>query len=164
MTVLSFHNLDSALQAIVAHFINSYNPNAVIYDLMYRTGCRYIEAQEVRRWELDGNGYCILTTSKDGEQRIFKQSELPKPFIRMIKDKEEHTATHSYRTLIRDFYGALPYRILYTGNKPIALHAFRHNYVKALMEQGKTTEEIQMKMGHKDISNTLKYINSVIYY
>ena len=164
MQVLSFHNLDSALQAIVTHFINSYNPNAVIYDLMYRTGCRYIEAAELKNWLYYDYDTVKLFTSKAGEIRIFKTSELPEPFMNMIKHNEERTATHSYRTIVRDFYAASPYRILYTGNKPIALHAFRHNYVKRLIFQGCSPAEIQYKMGHKDISNTLKYINSIIYY
>jgi len=164
MIVLSFHNLDSALQAIVTHFINTYNPNALLYDMMYLTGCRYVEANELCRWELINGGYYKLTTAKEGEYRTFETYMLPVRFKTLVNAGIEYCSTHSYRTAVRDFYAASPYRMLKVGNKPIALHAFRHNYVKRLMSLGYPPAEIQAKLGHKDIGNTMKYINSVIYY
>jgi len=164
MKYLSPVELDTMLKGICSGVSNSFYPYSVMFDTMYQTGARYHEVQDVTRWQMLHSNLYQLTTAKGGEIRQFQANEIPLQYRQYITWNVKECTSHGYRTIVRTFYAFSKYRILYVGDKPCSLHLFRHNYVKRLLAIGLTPYQIQQKLGHVDMKNTMKYVDSTINY
>lgn len=131
------------------------------YECMYYLGCRSIEAVERDRWEFVENRFLILRTSKKNNQRIFNIYDVPFTFVEYLENSQLNDNSVTYQKLNYNFCKYFLYSHIYIGNKESRLHLFRHNYVKLLIDQGFTNEEIKDKLGEKNQSSADIYINSV---
>ena len=131
------------------------------YECMYYLGCRSVEAIERDRWEFVEDRFLVLRTSKKNNQRIFKIDDIPKTFQEYLKNDQLNDNFVTYQKLNYNFGKYFLYSRIYVGNKESRLHLFRHNYVKLLIDQGFTNEEIKDKLGEKNQSSADIYINSV---
>ena len=131
------------------------------YECMYFLGCRSIETIERDRWEFVEDNFLILRTSKKNNQRIFKINDVPNSFLEYLNNESLEDNFVTYQKLNYNFNKYFIYSHIYVGNKECRLHLFRHNYVKILIEQGFTNEEIKDKLGEKNQSSADVYINSV---
>lgn len=131
------------------------------YECMYYLGCRSIEALERDRWEFIEDSFLVLRTSKKNNQRIFKIDNVPNSFLEYLKNESLEHNFVTYQKLNYNFNKYFIYSRIYVGNKECRLHLFRHNYVKILISQGFSNEEIRDKLGEKHQSSADMYINSV---
>lgn len=131
------------------------------YECMYYLGCRSVEALERNRWEFIEDNFVILQPSKKNNQRIFKIGSIPDSFLEYLKNEELEHNFVTYQKLNYNFNKYFIYSHIYVGNKESRLHLFRHNYVKLLVDNGFSSEEIKDKLGEKNQSSADIYINSV---
>lgn len=131
------------------------------FECMYYLGCRSIEVLERNRWEFVEDSFLVLRTSKKNNQRIFKTYNVPDSFLEYLKNESLEDDFVTYQKLNYNFNKYFIYSHIYIGNKESRLHLFRHNYVKMLISQGFTNEEIKDKLGEKHQSSADIYINSV---
>lgn len=131
------------------------------YECMYYLGCRSIEALERDRWEFIEDSFLVLRTSKKNNHRIFKTYNVPSSFLEYLKNEHLEHNFVTYQKLNYNFNKYFIYSHIYVGNKECRLHLFRHNYVKLLLNQGFSNEEIKDKLGEKHQSSADIYINSV---
>lgn len=131
------------------------------YECMYYLGCRSVEVIERKRWEFLEDNFLILQPGKKNNQRIFKINSVPDSFVEYLRSESLENNFVTYQKLNYNFNKYFIYSHIYIGNKESKLHLFRHNYVKLLIDQGFTNEEIKDKMGEKNQFSADIYINSV---
>ena len=131
------------------------------YECMYYLGCRSVEVIERSRWEFIEDSFLLLQPGKNNNQRIFKANSVPNSFLEYLKSESLDHNFATYQKLNYNFNKYFIYSHIYVGNKECRLHLFRHNYVKTLISQGFTNEEIKDKLGEKNQSSADMYINSM---
>ena len=131
------------------------------YECMYYLGCRSVETIERSRWEFIEDNFLILQPGKKNNQRIFKIDNVPDSFLEYLKNESLDSNFVTYQKLNYNFNKYFIYSHIYVGNKESRLHLFRHNFVKLLIDQGFSDEEIRDKLGEKTQSSANMYINSV---
>lgn len=139
------------------------DPNlTILYDIMYRTGCRINDVLEFNRWTVLMNGNIQLEPQKNNNLRVFQESELPSIFYDNL--------VNNYNFLNGYFYGKCEYHLKSIINKydirrydkKITTHIFRHNYAKKMSDTGMTNEQVRVKLGEKQLSSATGYISSVL--
>ena len=131
---------------------------------MYLTGLRANEVLNFELWQVDEHQNLIVQTLKKSNPRTFSINEVSSIFADLLIYDNTRLITFNYKYLQRHFNKFVHYQKLYTGNKKISTHLFRHNKAKQLKQSGFTDIQIQTYLGEKDIKNALTYINSDIYY
>lgn len=163
MVELNFDQINNVCQQVV-EYCQSYDEfTALTMQTMYMLGCREGEASNLDRWQINDDGTILLRTIKRGGFRILTQKELPQNFIPLIAYYQERGFVKSTRQLRSTFNKFSPYQKIYTLDKEISCHLFRHNKVKQMSKDGFDQLYIMnyLAVGSTDVVNY--YFNSVIY-
>jgi site-specific recombinase XerD len=135
----------------------------VLTNCIYGTGLRFSEVYELDRWQVIDMNILEVQTKKGSDARLFQNSELPPEFVWIIRNDAQYFRSFSYKTYTNYFTRFFRYPFIYTGNKQISSHIFRHLRAKQLNFEGQTDEQIRVYLGERDIKNAQSYINSEIY-
>lgn len=157
---LSNTELDSNLRYILDQ-VRKIEPAAYpCFAAMYFTGCRASESIDASRWIIQPDSSYILTTLKNNDYRYFSNFDLPFEFQLYIEQSALIPYSINYERLRYLFKMFSNYPRIWIGKKESTCHLFRHNYVKKLINQGLTNEEIRVKLGERNLKSALSYINS----
>jgi integrase/recombinase XerD len=139
-------------------------------ELLYSTGIRVSELIALNVPDLDLQ-QLTLTCSHNNRERTIpvgrgcidlmkEYLETVRPF--MLRDKNEQALfvnTNGKRLTRQGFWKIVKY---YTSKanikKDITPHTLRHSFAAHLVQKGKNLKEIQMMLGHSDISSTQVYL------
>jgi hypothetical protein len=140
-------------------YINRY---ADVFDVMNVTGCRVSEALDKSLWTFQSSSVWALKPNKESNTRLFSVNILPEPWKTYFADPDDDIHKINYRK-VQYFLTTLfrPYG-LKINEKYLLAHIYRHNYAKALQAQGHTVEDIAANLGHKSLTSTNYYLNSII--
>ncbi len=157
---LSNDELDSNLKYILGE-VRKIEPAAYpCFAAMYFTGCRASESIDVSRWTILTDSSYILNTLKNNDPRYFSNFDLPFEFQLYLEQSVFVPYSINYERLRYLFKMFSNYPRIWIGKKESTCHLFRHNYVKKLIHQGLTNEEIRVKLGERNMKSALSYINS----
>lgn len=134
-------------------------------DLLYHTGCRYIEAYDFLRWEkTDFENVYHLKTAKRNAPRLINISLCTDRTKKTLELKKNYYTMLNYVSACNYFVKLPEVKSLIYQNKTVYFHAFRHRVFRSLYNDGWSLSEITAYMGEKYESTTLKYLNAVLSY
>lgn len=158
--LLDNYQLDSNLKSIVDR-VKEIEPSVYpCFSVMYFTGCRASESFDKSLWLRNQDNSYILHPLKNNNVRYFSSFEIPFEFQLFLESSNALPSFINYEKLRYLFKSFSLYPRIWIGNKESTLHLYRHNYVKKLIDQGFTNEEIQIKLGEKSMKSALSYIES----
>lgn len=154
--------LDSYLQQLVQD-AQAYTPRAwTSFSTLYETGIR-AEELDLERWSYDAiSDTFILTTLKSQNIRIFTRTELPLLFQRAVQLNQPAFILNSYSSLEYTFRNLARGRLLFTAQKRLLTHAFRHNRAKQVFNQTGSYVEVQQYFNLQDLSVATAYVTTPI--
>lgn len=130
---------------------------------LYEHGFRVRELKHAHTWEVLPGDLVSASTFKGGSNRLVPLAAFP-PLVQLsIMTGENQHFSFSYSAAEKVLNRFLPVAGLQVLSKGIALHAFRHNYVKRLVGQGISRESIRSLMGLTELSTVDHYADSVIF-
>ncbi|MBP7177037.1 MAG: tyrosine-type recombinase/integrase, partial [Thermoclostridium sp.] len=139
-------------------------------ELLYSTGIRVSEMIALNVSDLDLQGLSLACTHNN-RQRIIpigkacidimkEYLDMVRPF--MLREKTEQALfvnTNGKRLTRQGFWKIVKY---YTSKaniqKDITPHTLRHSFAAHLVQRGKNLKDVQMMLGHSDISSTQVYL------
>ena len=139
-------------------------------ELLYSTGIRVSELIALNISDLDLQGLSLSCTHSNRERKIpvsrgcidlmKEYLEMVRPF--MLREKTEQALfvnTNGNRLTRQGFWKIVKY---YTSKaniqKDITPHTLRHSFAAHLVQRGKNLKDVQMMLGHSDISSTQVYL------
>jgi len=142
-------------------------------ELLYSTGIRVSELISLNVSDLDLQNYTLKCRNSNRERTIpvskkcidvmKEYLEKVRPF--MLKNKNEQALfvnTNGNRLTRQGFWKIVKY---YTSkaniNKDITPHTLRHSFAAHLVQRGQNLKDVQMMLGHSDISSTQVYLQIV---
>lgn len=142
-------------------------------ELLYSTGIRVSELISLDVSDLDLQNYSLRCRNSNRERTIpiskkcidvmKEYLEKVRPF--MLKSKNEQALfvnTNGNRLTRQGFWKIVKY---YTSkaniNKDITPHTLRHSFAAHLVQRGQNLKDVQMMLGHSDISSTQVYLQIV---
>jgi integrase len=143
--------------------------NRVAFRLVKECGLRPIEVSRLMLKHVDlGEGLVYPETAKDGEARVLKLKTETLALLKLLVSKRNVKVDEKIfpcsKTLQKN-WNKLRNRIVERLGKPelkqIRLYDLRHFYGTNLYRKTKDIVYVQRKLGHKNIKNTLVYINLV---
>ena len=154
-------SLDEILLYTISNARQVYKPAFNSFIILYELGIRHVELNPNRISILPDNSILVISAKKS-EQRIIQSNTVSIPTYELIKRLSISDIIES-RTTLSNYFNALsfPYRIT-SDNHELVLHSFRHRFIKKQMAIFNNANVVQSMIGHKSITNTLVYINSVI--
>lgn len=139
------------------------NFDAVVYPqflAMYWLGIRAQESIKREMWQFQGSDVLVLSPQKYNDKRVFAVQDVPEEFLFYLKNADLFKYNVNYSRLNYTFSQLINYSAIFVGKKASTLHLFRHNFVKKLLEIGKTPEEIKIILGERQMKSTLAYVDS----
>lgn len=130
------------------------------FSAMYYCGCRASESINADLWTIKNDHSYILTPLKNNNERVFESFEVPFEFQLFLENMKLQPTSINYEKLRYRFKSFSLYPRIWIGKKESTCHLFRHNYVKRLMSAGYSHEEIRIKLGEKNLSSAMSYIES----
>lgn len=127
---------------------------------MYYLGCRASESIDRSLWSVNPDNSYTLQPLKNNDVRHFDSFEVPFEFQLFIEGINVPDYNVNYERLRYLFKMFSIYPRIWVGKKESTCHLFRHNYVKKLLSQSFTNEEIRVKLGEKNMKSALAYIDS----
>jgi integrase len=135
----------------------------------YDTGARCGEICRLKWTDVNTENFTISINDpeKNSRSRTIKVSE--KTIIRLLalNTKYEPYIFNPSPSSIRRNFQDLRNRLAREQNNPrlkqIHLHTFRYNFAHSLIKRGKHEKEVQQKLGHKSLSSTDRYTNTVVF-
>ena len=160
---LNREDLNLLLLETIRNASNSgYHNTAQVFFDMYKHGFRFDELERIHEANLIYPDSVYIQTAKRGHVRLVSVSQLTKLSVLSIQQRVNMLVSASYDTYLRDFKKFCPVVSISCGGKELALHAFRHNWVKKWSSLGLSNEYIKNQLGLKDEKNVLHYLNSKI--
>jgi site-specific recombinase XerD len=163
MQILSLDEINNVCNTIVTRTLNYNEFLHACFQVLFTTGCRCGEVANFRLWSFDGPNMIKWQTIKRGGIRRIAASELPDLFISFIANPPDSGFIASKRNLRSAFDIFSPYQQIFTLDKQISTHLFRHNRIKQLFHAGWSVNDIRIffAVGADEVPEY--YINSVIY-
>lgn len=130
----------------------------------YYTGLRAMELAQLyaRLYKLSSTWYVKLEKGSADRQIDLTTLTAHAQLCIELKQEPYWLITHNkIKKWFRDFY---PKRAVYSGEKKVTAHLFRHAYVKRLYTAGIDIETIAAMIGEKKIENAQHYADSELYY
>jgi integrase len=163
MKILSLDEINKVCNDIV---IRTFNYNEYLhscFQVLFSTGCRCGEVANLRLWSFDGPNMVKWQTIKRGGVRRIPAIELPPLFLSFIQNPPASGFIASKRNLRSAFDIFSPYQEIFTLDKQISTHLFRHNRMKQLFYSGWSVNDLRVyfAVGADEVPEY--YINSVIY-
>lgn len=153
--------IDRDLKRIVGASYFRYPYFHAFFETMYLLGCRATEVTDISLWEIADGGSIVLTPLKGNDKRVFSKEYVSEVFYDYIVAQAFPIQGVTYSRLQQEFKRLSLYNYIYVGNKKASLHLFRHNFVKKLVTQGHSEEEIKNILGERNIKSVKSYTESV---
>lgn len=154
--------IDQFLKTLINQTPPTYIYEKSLYQLLYNTGLRAQEAIQLNRWSIYDLSTYLVTTSKSSHNRLISRALVPEILQNQIIIQTLKYKVITYDTLLNHFEKMSRGIVFSVGGKKTALHLFRYNFARKLLDQGKTSEEIRVNLGHVSIENTNIYLNSTV--
>src|SRR4030042_3196421 len=124
----------------------------VVFLLAYGSGMRLSEVMRCKQEHFQSDGMIFIPESKYGVER---KVPIPKgwreDFFKLLPIKK------SSRTIERKFD---KYKILAGLNEAYTFHSLRHGFATRLLERGVPINQVQLALGHANISTTGIYLKA----
>lgn len=130
------------------------------FEVMFLLGCRASESFNKSLWRKTSEFIYELSPLKGNNRRFFHTQDVPDSFKFYLENDRAVSYSLNYNKLSYLFKQLSLYRSIYVGEKQSTLHLFRHNYVKILLANHFTNEEIQHRLGEKNLKSAMAYISS----
>lgn len=130
------------------------------FEAMFHLGCRASESINRSLWKKTSEFMYELSPLKKNNRRYFHTQDVPDSFKFYLENDRKVDYSLNYNKLSYLFKQLSLYRSIYVGEKQSTLHLFRHNYVKILLANHFTNEEIQYRLGERNLKSAMSYINS----
>ncbi len=135
----------------------------------YDTGARVGEICRLKWTDINTENHTISINNpeKNSRSRTIKVTE--KTIVRLLtlSKKYDPYLFNSNPAVIRSSFDRLRLRLAREHNNPrlkqMHLHLFRYNFAHSLIKRGKHEKEVQQKLGHKSLSSTDRYTNTVVF-
>lgn len=163
MNVATFQDIKNVVDYLIPRCdINT--PLGAVVHLLYRCGLRVEEACELKRFTILPTTFTV-DTEKKSLDRTFDLGLLPSAYYPALSSPPPLPVLwvlSSTSSVTRFILQNSP-QIFYKDTKRITTNLFRYYYVRNLQDQGYTVEQIQVIMGHSNISSTLSYLSPIYY-
>jgi len=141
---------------------------AVIFNVLYSTGCRLSELIGMNVKDLDMEGSRILVLGKGSKQRyVFltpKCKRILSEYLEWksaikLQDQQALLVNKSGKRLSTSFVHSIfdRYKIELSINKKFTPHVFRHSFATHMLEHDSSIRVVQEMLGHSSISTTQIY-------
>lgn len=163
MTILSIEQINDECARIVNR-TQHYNPFLhACFQVLFNTGARCGEVCDLSLWQITFDGKVEWQTIKRGGVRSVSASLIPALFQHYILFKPESRFIASKRNLRSAFDIFSSFQAVYTLDKQISTHLFRHNRIKQLYADGWSLDDIRtyFAVGANEVPEY--YVNSTIY-
>lgn len=134
-----------------------------IFNNLSLTGARFNDIMSINNWYIKDKDFIILKPNKGNNERVFKSKELDSIFLSWIEKKVDIKRLRSYSTCNRYFIHLFPINPIIQKKKRLTTHIFRHVYAKNLKKNDLSDEQIQKKLGEKELKSAQNYIYSTLY-
>lgn len=163
MRQISDTELDVYLLGIISNS-DSYNrPAFTSFSTLYDTGIRGTELF-IPRWEYDSvNDRFILTTRKSQNKRTFTRSELPLLFQRAVQFNQAKFILNSYTAIEYNFKVARNGLKIFTAQKQLLSHSFRHNKAKKIYLVTQNYESVRQYFNLNSLEVATEYVTTPIF-
>lgn len=132
--------------------------------LLYKTGCRIGEVFDFRmHYNEERNTINIIAQKKNYVREIPVDETFNLELLNRLINRQDLFYLN-IRNLQRNLKKLMPISNIFCGKKNIGAHIFRHNYIRKLLADGKTIEEINEHMGYTRQTVEDTYLSAIIYY
>ena len=133
----------------------------VVLELLYSTGCRISEIENLTREEINlKQGFIIIKDSKERQDRSAPLTEYANSILAYFLkkgSKDKPFLKGQQRTLNRWINERLKKKTEELGLPLVTCHGIRHTIATQLLHAGAGLREVQAFLGHKKIKNTEVY-------
>lgn len=132
--------------------------------ILYKTGCRIGEVFDFRtHYNEEKSTINIVAQKKNYVREITIDDTFNLVLLNRLMNRQDLFYLN-IRNLQRTLKKLMPISNIMCGKKNIGAHIFRHNYIRKLLDDGKTIEEINEHMGYTSQTVEDTYLSAVIYY
>ena len=139
-----------------------------IVELLYSTGCRVSDLSGIKRSDVNWEKREITVFGKGGRYRTVylnaKAIVALKTYMNTRKDDDEHliVTTRSPhhgvgRSGLELIIHNIASRVTNKVSVPVTPHVFRHTTATAALQNGMAVQNVQLMLGHRNISTTMVY-------
>lgn len=164
MAILTYEQLQSALEEVCTPSLNWPPVYTDSYKAYLSTGCRTSELLDSSRWTDNLDGTITLQPLKGNSSRSISASILPSSFIDFINGIPGDYQTLTTRQLSYGMNMRFRHPTIEKGNKQSNIYLFRYYYVKTLFLDGMTVEEVVAHMGWADNAIAIGYRDAILEY
>ena len=138
-------------------------------EVAYDTGARVGEISKLRWTDLNTENHSISINNpeKNSRSRTIQVREKTIVKILTLSKKYDPYIFNPDPKIARSNFADLRQHLVRLHDNPrlkqIHLHTFRYHFAHTLIKHGKHEKEVQQKLGHKSLSSTDRYTNTVIF-
>ena len=135
----------------------------------YDTGARAGEICQLKWTDINTENHTISINNpeKNSRSRTLKVTEKTILRLQSIGNKYSPYIFNPKPVTMRTNFQALRRRLVREHENPrlkqITLHTFRYAFAHKMIKRGKHEKEVQQKLGHKSLSSTDRYTNTVVF-
>lgn len=164
MIIVSNEELEIICKKIVVTAKSDYPMYYPHIYLLYKTGCRIGEVFDFRmHYNEERNTINIVAQKKNYVREIPVDESFNLELLNRLMNRQDLFYLN-IRNLQRTLKKLMPISNIFCGKKNIGAHIFRHNYIRKLLADGKTIEEINEHMGYTSQTVEDTYLSAIIYY
>ena len=164
MIIVSNEELEVICKKIVVTAKSNYPMYYPHIYLLYKTGCRIGEVFDFRmHYNEERNTINIIAQKKNYVREIPVDETFNLELLNRLMIRQDLFYLN-IRNLQRSLKKLMPISNIFCGKKNIGAHIFRHNYIRKLLADGKTIEEINEHMGYTRQTVEDTYLSAIIYY
>lgn len=164
MIIVSSEELEVICKKIVVTAKSDYPMYYPHIYLLYKTGCRIGEVFDFRmHYNEERNTINIIAQKKNYVREIPVDETFNLELLNRLMNRQDLFYLN-IRNLQRTLKRLMPISNIFCGKKNIGAHIFRHNYIRKLLADGKTIEEINEHMGYTRQTVEDTYLSAIIYY
>ena len=164
MIIVSNEELEVICKKIVVTAKSDYPMYYPHIYLLYKTGCRIGEVFDFRmHYNEERNTINIIAQKKNYVREIPVDETFNLELLNRLMNRQDLFYLN-IRNLQRSLKKLMPISNIFCGKKNIGAHIFRHNYIRKLLADGKTIEEINEHMGYTRQTVEDTYLSAIIYY
>jgi integrase len=134
------------------------------YENLINNGFRLSELLDYNRFQVLQDNIITFQPLKRNNLRLFTYNDLTPLFYNSIVNRYPLYHSFSVHQTYTIFQRYFPIQNIHHRTKPLSNHVFRHYYAKQLLLSGLTEEQIQSKMGEKNLISSNGYVYSKLTY
>ena len=164
MIIVSNEELEEICKKIVVTAKSDYPMYYPHIYLLYKTGCRIGEVFDFRmHYNEEKDTINIIAQKKNYVREIPVDETFNLELLNRLMNRQDLFYLN-IRNLQRTLKKLMPISNIFCGKKNIGAHIFRHNYIRKLLADGETIEEINEHMGYTRQTVEDTYLSAIIYY